>query len=203
MKNLHIYALVALILMGLSGCEKAKVTNEATGDVFIKAITNASGTTVYTAIHSVFSYNTMKSVSVQSPDGMTLNLSNFDGGGNSFYNEPAESDYHQVIPTVGAYVYTVTFNDDEVKTYSNPLSSSTIQPALITSLAKSASGDSVYIAWNAIASTDAYQLKVTRGTTQVYYQAAFQDGSTPLKANLRLGLLVSNLTSGVAGTYTF
>ena len=203
MKNLQMLIFIVLIIIGMSGCEKVAVDNQASGDVFVKAIKDASGTTVYTAIHSVFSYNQMTTVTVQTPEGLTESLNGFDSNGNSFFNEPAESDFVGVPPTPGAYVYTVKFANNETKTYSNTLSVATLQPALITSLVKSANGDSVYIAWNAIASTDAYQLKISRGTTQVYYQPAFQDGSTPLKANLKLGLSKSALTSGVTGTYTF
>ena len=203
MKNLQMLTFIVLIFIGMSGCEKVKVTNEASGDVFVKAIKDANGTTVYTAIHSVFSYNTMTTVTVKTPEGLTESLTSFDSGGNSYFNEPVESDFVQIPPTPGAYVYTVKFEDGEEKTYTNTLLATTIQPALITSLVKSASGDSIYISWNAITSTDAYQLKISRGTTQVYYQPAFQDGSTPKKANLRIGMLLSALTSGVAGTYTF
>ena len=203
MKNLQVLTFIVVIMIGMLGCEKVKVENEASGDVFVKAIKDANGTTVFTAIHSMFSYNNMASVSVKAPDGLSESLTSFDSGGNSFFNEPVESDFVQVPPTPGAYVYTVKFQDGEEKTYTNTLTASTIQPALITSLAKSADGDSVYISWNAITSTDAYQLKISRGTTQVYYQPAFQDGSTPKKANLRIGMLLSALTAGVTGAYTF
>ena len=203
MKNLQILTFIVLIIIGMSGCEKVAVDNQASGDVFVKAIKDASGTTVYTAIHSVFSYNQMTTVTVQSPEGLTESLNSFDSNGNSFFNEPAESDFVGVPPTAGVYVYTVKFANNETKTYSNTLSAATLQPALITSLVKSADSDSVYISWNAITSTDAYQLKISRGTTQVYYQPAFQDGSTPLKANLRLGLPIGTVTGGVSGTYTF
>ena len=203
MKKLQLLLAIMAVLFLLSGCEKAKVVNDASCDVFTKAITDASGTTVYTAIHSVFSYNSMKSVSVKSPDGLTMDLTNFQNSGNSFFNQPVESDYVQLPPTAGVYTYTVTFSDGEVKTYTNTLASSSLQPAVITSLSKNSKGDSVYFAWNAIPSVDAYQLKVSRGTTQVFYQAAFKDGSSPLKANLKVGFLVSYLSSGVAGTYTF
>ena len=194
---------IVLIIFGMSGCEKATVENQASGDVFVKSIKNASGITVYKAVHSVFSYNQMTAVTVQTPEGLTESLNSHDSNGNSFFNEPAESDYVAIAPTTGAYIYTVKFSNDETKTYSNTLTVATIQPALITSLVKSADGDSVYISWNAITSADAYQLKISRGTTQVYYQPAFQDGSTPLKASLRLGLPLVTVTAGVSGTYTY
>jgi hypothetical protein len=203
MKKVHVIALGALIVIGLSGCEKIKVQNEASADVFVKAIKNAQGTTVYTSIHSVFSYNKMTSVSVKSPGGTAMQLINFDNSGNSFYNEPATSDYLPTPPMTGNYTYTVIFDDGEEKTYTNSLSSSVLATANITSLAKTANGDSVYIKWDAIPGTHAYQLKVMKGTTQIYYQPAFADGSVPLKPNLRLGFLTSNLNSSGSGTYTF
>ena len=190
-------------MLGLWGCEKVKVENQAAADVFIKAIKKADGTTAYTAIHSVFSYNVMTTVSVTSPAGTTSQLLNFDNAGNSFFNEPTDAEFLATPPVAGSYVYNVKFKDGEEKLYTNALASSYILPANITSLAKTASGDSVYIKWDAIANVHAYQLKVMKGTTQIYYQPSFADGSSPLKTSLRLGYLVSSLNSSGSGTYTF
>src|ERR1035437_5515229 len=103
MKKLHLLALVILIMFGLSGCEKKVVTDTATADVFIKALTNDQGATVYAAANSVFSYNVMKSVSVVAPDGTQSQLLNYQNAGYSFYNEPASTDYQTTIPTAGLY----------------------------------------------------------------------------------------------------
>jgi len=203
MNILKSLTLVTLILVGLSGCQKQKNENIATADVSIKAIKNAQGVTVYTAVHSVISYNRMASVSVTSPSGGTLQLTNFENGGISFYNEPAVADYAIAPPASGTYTYLVKFNDGEEITYTNSLSAASLQPANITSLVKTVSGDSLYITWDAIASTHGYQLKVSKGTTPVYSRPAFVDNSSPLKASLKIGFSLSSLTSGIAGTYTF
>jgi len=202
MKKLHLLALVLMVMVGLSGCEKGTTTDTATADVFIKALTNDQGVTVYAAIHSVFSYNTMKSVTVVAPDGKQSQLLNYQSAGYSFYNEPADSDYLTTIPTVGVYTYTVTFNDGTVTTYSNTLSDKTILPPNVT-LRQSAAGDSVYIFWGAIANVDYYQLEVKLGTTQVYYADGLYDNTDPKKANLYIGFVKNTLTSGTTGTYTF
>ena len=205
MKKLHLLTLVAFILLGLSGCEKAKVTNQAVADVFVKSIKNAQGATVYTVMHSVFSYNGMTSVSVTSPNGTIKQLTNFENGGNSFFNEPADADYLPAFPlsSVGNYSYLVKFKDGEEITYTNSLSSAYLLPANNISVAKTVVGDSVYVRWDAVADVHFYNLEVLRGTTQVYYSDKFYDGSTPKKANLRIGFLVSNLTAGGTGTFTF
>jgi hypothetical protein len=203
MRKLYKLALWALIMLGLSGCEKIKIQNEASADVFIKAIKNAEGIIVYAPLHSVFSYNTITSASVKSPDAKTMQLANYDNSGNSFFNEPQAADYLTSIPATGSYTYTVLFSDGEEKTYTNSLSSAIISPANITSLAKTANGDSVYIKWDAIANVHAYQLKITKGTSQIYYQTPFSDGSVPLKSSLKIGFLVSSLNSSGPGTYTF
>ena len=104
---------------------------------------------------------------------------------------------------VGAYTYAVKYKDGEELSYTNSLSSTTLAPAHITSLTKSANGDSVYIYWDAIATTNAYQLNVIKGTTQVLYQPAFADASVPQKPSLRYGFPVSVLNSNGAGTFTF
>lgn len=203
MKKLHVITLAALIMLGLSGCEKAKVVNVAAGDVFIKAIKNDQGATVYTAIHSVFSYNTIKSVSAKSPDGTSVSLINYQNIGNSFYNDPPIADYTANIPTVGAYTYTVDFNDGEQILYTNTLSSATLQPANITSLAKNAAGDSIYISFDAIPDVNFYQIKVHKGDTQVFYADNLSDSSSPKKVNLRYPFGLNSLTSSISGTYTF
>ena len=199
MRKLQLLTLVALTIFGLSGCEKAKVTNEASADVFVKAIKNAQGVAVYTVIHSVFSYNVMKSVSVKSPDGTTLQLTNYENGGNSFYNAPAIAEYTTTPPVAGTYTYLVKFNDGEEITYTNSLSSSSILPANITSLTKKLAGDSVVITWDAIPTTHAYQFKILKGTTEIYTPDPF----TSPNASLRLAFPVSGFTSTGSGTYTF
>jgi hypothetical protein len=202
MKKLHLLALVLLIMIGLSGCEKAAVNNEAAADVFIKAITNPQGVTVYAAIHSVFSYNKMKSVSVVAPDGTTTQLINYQNAGNSFYNEPAITDYLPTIPPVGIYAYTVTFDDGTVLAYTNTLSDANILPSNIT-LTKTTAGDSVYISWSAIANVNTYQLKVQSATAQVFFVTGLVDNSNPKRTILKMGFLTNNLTSGTSGNYTF
>ncbi len=203
MKKLHYLTLIALIMMGLSGCEKGKVANVATADAFVQSIKNAQGAAVFTVVHSVFSYNTMTSVKVTAPDGTSKQLTNYENGGNSFYNEPVDADYSATLPVAGTYTYLVKFNDGEEITYTNALSSTNLLPATITSLAKTADGDSVYISWNALTNTHAYQIKVTKGTTEVYSSAPFVDNSTPKKLNLKVGFSLLNLTSNITGTYTF
>lgn len=203
MKKLHYLALIALIMIGLSGCEKGKVTNVATADAFVQAIKNAQGATVFTVVHSVFSYNGMTSVKVTGPDGAVKQLTNYENGGISFYNVPVDADYSAIPPTAGTYTYLVKFKDGEEITYTNSLSSSDILPTTITSLAKTAKGDSVYISWNAITNTHAYQIKVTQGTTVIYSSSPFVDNSSPKKLNLKVGFRLLDLTSNVAGTYTF
>jgi len=202
MKKIHLLTLVILTMFGLSGCEKKVVTDTAAGDVFIKALTNDQGVTVYAAIHSVFSYNTMKSVTVVAPDGTQTQLLNYQNQGYSFYNEPIATDYHTTVPTAGVYTYTVTFNDGTVSTYTNSLSNIAILPPNIT-LSLTTAKDSVYISWGAIANVDTYRLEVKTGTTQMFYADGMVDSNTPKKAVLRIGFLKSALTSGLSGIYTF
>lgn len=202
MKKLHLLALVILIMFGLSGCEKNAVTDIATADVFIKALTNDQGVTVYAAVNSVFSYNVMKSATVVAPDGTQSQLLNYQNAGYSFYNEPLSTDYLPTIPTAGIYTYTVTFNDGTVSTYTNSLSNASILPSTVT-LRQTAAGDSVYISWTAITNVDTYRLEVKNGTTQVFYADGLADNNTPKKAILNVGFTKNSLTSGISGTYTF
>lgn len=203
MKKLHEITLIILAVFALAGCEKQTVEKTASADVLVKAIKNAAGNIVYTTIHSVFSYNKMTSVTVLSPSGKTQQLINFANAGNSFFNQPAESEYTTTPPPVGTFNYSVKFDGGEEKVYNNSLSSAIVQPAEITSLAKNAMGDSVYIYWKAIADADGYQMKVMKDSTQIYYQQPFQDVSNPKKLVLRLGLPIAVFSTTGPGTYTF
>jgi hypothetical protein len=203
MKKLNLLAFVASIMVGLSGCEKATVENVAAADIYIKAITNAQGNTVYAPIQYVFSYNTMTSVIAKSPTGLTTSLQNYENGGNSFFNEPVDADYSINKPTVGTYTYTVKFDNAEEKIYTNTLSSSSILPANITSLTKNANGDSVYISWNAITDVDAYQILVQKEKKSILETNKLYDASVPKKTSLRFGFRLSDITSGTSATYTF
>ena len=205
MKQLKFLALGTVIMLGLAGCEKTAVTSSASVDTFIRSIKNPKDTThvLYAAIHSVFSYNLMANSSVISPDGTTFQLTDFDKNGNSFYNAPADSTYSLTLPTLGTYKYTITFKDKEVITYNNTLSSSSLQPPVIVSLFQTTAKDSVYFSFKALAGSQAYQLKITKGTTQVYYQPAFTDASTPPRTILRLGFATTLFTTYGSGVYTF
>ncbi len=202
MKKFQVLLLVSVILVGLTGCEKGTVTNVASADAFIKSKVNAQGVTVYAVVHSVFSYNIMDKVTVTSPGGTTMQLTDYDNDGISFYNKPAETDYSTTIPNIGTYTYVVTFSDATQLTYTNSLTAATLQPAVITGLAKNANGDSIYLSWNAIANTNAYQIKILNGTS-LYTQPAFVDASSPLKTSLRFGFLLSAVTTNGSGVYTF
>ena len=199
MKKLHLLALVALIMLGLSGCEKATVTNEASADVYVEAIKNAQGVTAYIAIHSVISYNgNISSVSVKAPDATIKQLvGDAVDTGYSFYNSPAETEYLTTLPLAGVYTYTVKFTDGEEKIYTNTLTAATILPTTITSLAKSANADSVYVSWNAIAGAHAYKLIVMKGTTRV-------SASYPFTIVVpKIGMPIANIYASGAGVYTF
>jgi hypothetical protein len=203
MKRIQVLALVAFLLIVLGGCEKATVTNQASVDVFLKIKKNSQGTTLYAVVHSVVSYNLMSEVKVTAPNGSSTLLTNFENGGNSFFNDPADEDFSETAPPVGTYSYLVTFKNGEQITYTNSLLAGTILPAAITGLNKNATGDSIYFTWNAIANTQAYQLKVTNGTKQIYYQAPFADISSPLKATLRIVFPLSAIFTNGSGIYTF
>jgi len=203
MKKLHLLAVVALIMLGLSGCEKAKTVNQAWADAFVKTIKNSQGASVYSVVHTVFAFTGMKSVSVTSPDGTVLQLANYQNGGVSFFNEPVEADYKATPPSAGNYTYTVTFNDGEQIVYTNTLAPDYLLPANITSLAKTTNGDSVYIYWEPIANVDAYGIYVNTGTTQVFKIDGLSDPSEPKKTSLRYGFAVNKLTSSATGIFTF
>ena len=204
MKKLHLLTFSALIMIGLSGCKKEKVENIASADVFVKAIKDAQGATVYTAIHSVFSYSKMTSVGVHSSaSSSVVQLNNFENGGNSFFNVPLDADYLPAPPMPGTYTYLVKFKAGEEKSYTNSLSTATLLPANITSLTRTVNRDSVYISWDAIANVDFYEIKGFKGETQVFFAQKLYDPSNPKKQNIRFGFSLTNLPSSFYGTYTF
>jgi hypothetical protein len=203
MKKLHILAIVALILPIFTSCEKAKTSNDALADTFVKIIKDDQGRILYAPVCSVFSPATkITSATAVSPYGTILSLSNFENGGMSFFNVPTENDYSIDLPPAGDYTFKVKFDGGEEKVYTDVLTDQTISPANITSLTKSANGDTICIRWDAIANVSAYQLRITKGTTMVFYQSSFSDISTPKKANLKAGVLISSLINHEPGTYT-
>jgi len=201
MKKSHLLALAGILILGFTGCEKAKVQNEATVDVFIKSIKNDQGTTVYSPLHTVYSYNgSLTAASVKAPDGTITQLtSDPNDPGFSFYTEPDEADYSATLPATaaGIYTYTVKFDDGEEKIYTNALSSFTLLPANITSLVESADKDTIYISWEVIANAQAYQLKVMSGTTRVYATYPFTSQS------LKIAIPRTSLSSSNSGVYRF
>ena len=214
MRKLFYLACSIFLMISLTECEKATVTSQATADAFIKSIKdpNNPGQAIYAVIHSVFSYNPIGSVSVVSPGGQTVQLTDYDKLGNSFYNKPSLSSYSQIVPSLGTYTYTVTFKDNEVLTYTNSISSNILPPPNILGLSAvpvgSAKKDSVYISWAAVTNAQGYQIKIlntsTSDSTQVKYIAPFTDASTPKKDILRYGFPISIFPlSSSPQTFTF
>ena len=205
MNKFSLLVLGIAIMIGFTRCEKGTVVSEATADVFIQSIKNPKDTsfTVYAAIHSVFSYNLISSASVVTPEGITLQLTDYEKLGNSFYNAPPDSTYSPIPPTLGSYTYTVTFKDKEVLSYTNSLSSTFISPPTITSLVQSADKDTVYMSWKTVSNADGYQIKITKldtitkVVTQVRYISPFNDSTTPPKSSLTLGIPISYFSSSL------
>ena len=207
MKKLLFLAVGAALMLGIAGCEKATVVSVASCDGFIKSIKNPKDTSkvVYAAIHSVASYDLIASASVVAPDGVsTLQLTDYDKLGYSFYNAPADTTYSATVPPLGVYTYKVTFKDKEVISYTNSISSSILLPPTITGLTKSANADTVYIHWKIVVNAQAYQIKISKGTTSIKYIWPFSDSSSPLKERLTIGIPTSyfSVSQYGAGTYT-
>ena len=211
MNKLILITLGIAITLGFTGCEKATVVSEATADVFIQSIKSPKDTSiiVYSAIHSVFSYNLISSASVVTPDGETLHLTDYDKLGNSFYNAPADTTFSRIPPTLGTYNYTVTFKDKEVLTYANSLSSTYLIPPAITALTRSTKSDSIYISWKAVTNADGYQIKIskldtiTKAVTQIKYITPFSDASVPLKTRLTFLIPRSYFTLSLNNSETY
>ncbi len=203
MKQLQTLATCLVFIIFFTSCEKATVVSVAAADSFIKVIRNPSDTSklVYGLVNSVFSYNTMISAKVVTPDNATIQLIDFSSSGNSLYKMPSDLEFTSTVPTPGNYAYTVNFRDGETITYTNAVSPSTITPVQIVSLVKSAGADSVIVSWKAVTNAQAYSLKITCGPTQVYYQNPFSDTSG--KSILRLSFPIANAIFTQKGTYTF
>jgi len=202
MKKLQVLALVALAMLGLAGCEKATIQNDATADVYVEAIKNAEGITVYTALHSVISYNgNISSASAKSPNGTAISLvADAIDPGYSYYNTPVETEYLTTLPLPGVYTYTVKFDDGEEKIFTNSLSLPVILPANNMSLTKSVIADTVYVAWDAIANVHAYKVVIMKGTNRVWTSNLFTVDAPPVPPKIKL--ITNTFNSSGSGVYT-
>jgi hypothetical protein len=157
-----------MLLFGLSACQQTTVVDVATTDAFIKTIIN-QGDTLFGLAHSAFSYNRMSSVSVKTPAGDSIPLTGIADGGLSIYKDPsvALGEYSKVLPIAGLYTYDVTFKDKTQRVLSNTLGADFLAPAVIDSLVKSGDGQSVILKWSAVPGAQLYQIRVTKGNTEV------------------------------------
>ncbi len=203
MKKINTLATFVALILTLTSCQKTAVVSVAAVDSFIKVIRNPADTSklIYGLVNSVFSYNTMISAKVITPDSATIQLTDFSSSGNSLYKMPSDLEFKSAVPTSGNYAYTVNFKDGETTTYTNSVSPSTLEPVRIVSLVKSAGADSVILSWKANTNAQAYSLKITCGPNQVYFQNPFTDNSG--NGVLKLGFPITNAIFSVRGTYTF
>ena len=203
MKQLKTLATCLVFIVFFTSCEKATVVPVAAADTFIKVIRNPSDTSklIYGLVNSVFSYNTMSSAKVLTPENATIQLTDFSSSGNSLYKMPSDLEFTSTVPSPGNYAYTVNFKDGDPITYNNAVSASTIAPVRIISLAKSANADSVIVSWKVATNAQAYSLKITCGPNQVYFQNPFSDTSG--NSVMKLGFPLTNAIFTLKGTYTF
>ena len=199
MKKIELSLLVIVILLSFTACKKISNSNTAAADVYVKAILSG-GVPVFGVTEYVIGSNTMNSVSVHTPDGLTGNLDAYDTSGTSYYREPlaGTSDYSLIPPTTGEYSFGVTFSNGEEKVVTNVLGSSYLLPATITALTESADGQSVTMSWNALTGADSFQLSISKGGTVVYASQAF---TAPLTNSLSIP--INLIPTFIAGVYTY
>ena len=168
LRIIYLLLVVVLSISGFTSCEKETIANQATADVFIKSIV-FQGDTLYGLAYSAFSFNGIKQVSVKPPQGDSLILPDKVDGGISVFKDPSieAEDFSSVLPTPGVYTFRVTFKDNVQTSYPNTLGANFLLPAVIDSLGKSQSGQSVVLKWIPVAEAQAYQVKVTKGDTEI------------------------------------
>ena len=191
-----------LLLFGLSNCQQTTVTDVATADVFIKTIIN-QGDTLFGTAHSVFSYNRMSFVAVKPPNGDSIPLPGIVDGGISIFKDPslALGDYKKVLPLAGTYTYDVTFKDKSQQTLTNALGADFILPAVIVSLVKSSDGLSVILNWNTVPGAQLYQIRVTKGTTEVIPAQLYSPAASS-SAILEVQFPITSFSRYLPGTFT-
>ena len=191
-----------VLLIGLSNCQQTTVTNVATADVFIKTIIN-QGDTLFGTAHSVFSYNRMSFVAVKPPNGDSIPLPGIVDGGISIFKDPslALGDYKKVLPLAGTYTYDVTFKDKTQQTLSNALGTDFILPAVISSLVKSSDGQSVILQWNTVPGAQLYQIRVTKGSSEVI-PAKLYSPANSTTALLEVQFPITSFSRYLPGTFT-
>jgi hypothetical protein len=187
-----------LVLTVFSACEQTTVTNVASADVFIKTILN-QGDTLFGAAHSVFSYNRMTSVSVKSPGGDSIQLPGIKDNGISIYKDPSEAagDFRKTLPLAGVYSYNVTFKDKSKKVLNNTLGTDFLLPAIIDSINLANDGQSVILKWNQVQNAQLYQIRITKGITEVFPAKLFSP-----EGGLEVQFPISYFSRYKPGTFT-
>lgn len=165
---IHQVVCTLLVLITLTSCEQTTVTDAASADAFIKTIIN-QGDTLFGLAHSVYSYNRMKSVSVKSPNGDSIQLPSISDKGISIYKDPslASGDFSKTIPVAGLYTYDITFKDKSTQVINNTLGTDYLLPTVIDSLGLSADGQSLILKWSAVQNAQFYQIRITKGNNEV------------------------------------
>lgn len=191
--------LIMILLLALISCQKDKVNDSADADVYVKSVFN-DGEPVFGLVQYVFGYSAMSSVLVQSPGGMTDQLSAYNTGKTTYYSEPSIGlgTYSGTPPTPGAYVYDVTFEDGIGKSYTNELGADYLLPPSITSITKSTGSQSVTMIWEPLTGAEYFQLSILKDATTLYTSNPF----TPPSGNT-IDIPLSFIPSYTPGVYTY
>src|SRR5665647_330744 len=212
MKNsFKIFTVVAVLGAILSSCTKTEVDKTVYIDSYVHSFLNKSGTTVYSVVHSAYSFTKLSGVTVTGNATAVKPLYDMAGDGFSFYSQPQaqldSTSYMPAVPAVESFTYNVTYNDgttavktDAVSKYLMPAQQvdATKTPATLPT--------DITLTWKPVANVDAYKVRVfstdlTSNVKTLIYESSFlvppKDTTTDLSVPFSLISISSYLSTNL------
>ncbi len=158
MKNsFKIFTVVAVLVAILSSCTKTEVDKTVYIDSYVHSFLNKAGTTVYSVVHSAYSFTKLSSVTVTGSATAVKSLKDMAGDGFSFYSQPDSVSYLPAVPAAENFTYNVTYSDGTTAVKTDAVSKSLVPAQQVT--ATKGSSD-INLTWKPVTNSEAYKVRV-------------------------------------------
>ncbi len=196
------YILLAIVgsLFAISCNKKMDPYTDTIADVFIRSFKN-NNTDSYNAVFSVISVSQMSGVTVDIPNGSSIQLSKETSDGLSFSKDTsliAGGGYSHVPPPSGIYTFHVTYTDGSQKVFANTLGSDYLLPPVIDSLYRKPDGVSLRLKWKPVDGANAYQMRISSGHNEIMPWMEYGNSNQLFYENRLV-----NFSAWLPGTLTF
>ncbi len=172
-------AVLLLTVIGFTACNEEAADVSVAGDAYIITKKIGQDTLNGLALHA-YSFSGFTNVSVTSGTDATKSytLGKYFGQSNSYYYETPTNQYAASLPVAGAYNFTATFENGEVKTDQDILTTDVLKLPTLTKCEYNSTDHKAELNWTVLPNANIYVVKIYDGNNWVFVSQALPGAQT-------------------------